>query len=162
MDTRACGLSPRARKASRGAGFESKMAIGSSANVCLRADTWHASGLLLGGLGRLLEVAQGARTCHQNAPRKVGPGSPSQIFWGGEGAQKGERFARWHLFFLGQFLGRFLGPLLGRASGGGAWATSVCSPWLVSSRIACGAWCAGCRPQVPQAESLCKARQSAS
>ena len=66
----ACGLPPRARKASRGAGFESKMTIGSSANVCLRADTWHASGLLLGGLGLLLEVAQGARTCHQNAPRK--------------------------------------------------------------------------------------------
>ena len=66
----ACGLPPRARKASRGAGFESKMASGSSANACLRADTWHASGLLLGGLGLLLEVAQGARTCHQNAPRK--------------------------------------------------------------------------------------------
>ena len=114
----ACGLPPRARKASRGAGFESKMTIGSSANVCLRADTWHASGLLLGGLGRLLEVAQGARTCHQNAPRKVGPESPSQIFWGGEGAQKGERFARWHLFFLGQFPGRFLGPFLGRPWGG--------------------------------------------
>ena len=65
------------------------------------------------------------RTRPEKWPQKVRP----NFFRGGEGAHKGERFARWHLFFLGRFLGRFLGPFLGHASGGREQPRSAARGW---------------------------------